>query len=224
MRASRPVSETHVYRLHSYFRSSSAWRVRAALTFKGLPYVTVPVHLVRGGGEQLAPAYLAKNPMGQVPLLEAEDGLVAQSVAIIEYLEECHPSPSLYPGSAFNRAQIRQVVEIVNSGIQPLQNLWVLRAIDHDLSQGAAGARAFAAQVIERGFRALETVLETTAGRYAVGESPSAADLCLVPQVQNARRFGVALGAFPIIARVDAEASRLEALIAAHPDRQPDAE
>lgn len=218
------MSESTEYRLHSYFRSSCSWRVRAALAFKGLPYVTVPVHLVRDGGEQLKPAYLAKNPMGQVPLLETEDGVVAQSVAILEYLDERHPTPSLYPGSAFERARIRQVVEIVNSGIQPLQNLWVLRAIEHDFGQGAAGARAFAARVIERGFKALETVLETTAGRYAVGDVPSAADLCLVPQVQNARRFGVPLDAFPIIARVDAAASELDALKAAHPDRQPDAE
>ncbi|MBT9555049.1 MAG: maleylacetoacetate isomerase [Myxococcales bacterium] len=218
------MSDAPIYRLHSYFRSSCSWRVRAALAFKGLDYITVPVHLVQGGGQQLTPAYLAKNPMGQVPLLETADGLVAQSVAILEYLEERHPAPSLYPGSAFTRAQIRQVVEVVNSGIQPLQNLWVLRAIEHDMNQGAAGARAFAARVIERGFKALETVLGGTAGRYAVGDAPSAADLFLVPQVQNARRFGVPLDGFPIIARVDREASELEALKAAHPDRQPDAE
>ena len=207
--------------LYGYWRSSCSWRVRAALTLKGLDYETRPVHLTLGGGEQLTGAHRAKNPLGQVPVLELTDGRVlSQSMAILAYLEEQHPAPALLPDDAWERACARQVAEMINAGVQPLQNLAVLRHLkaDHDIAP-APWARHF----ITAGLDAVEAVVTALPGPFCVGERPSHADLCLVPQLYNARRFECDLTRWPRLLKAEDAAMALSALQLTHPDRQPDA-
>lgn len=211
-------------RFYGYWRSSSAWRVRIALHHKDLPFEYVPVHLLEGGGQQHTPAYRAKNPMEQVPLLEIEDEgrtiRIGQSMAILEYLEERHPDPPLLPRDPILRAKARQLAEIVNSGIQPLQNLGVLQHV-----QAACGSdeRAWARHWVSRGLAALEAATAETAGTYAVGDAVSFADCCIVPQLYAARRFGVDVEPFPTLLRVEAACAVLPAFEAARPENQRDA-
>ena len=207
-------------KLYGYWRSSSAWRVRIALEWKGLPWDNVPVHLVQGGGQQHLPEHEARNPMRQVPVLELEDGRhLGQSVAIIEYLEERHPLPPLLPLDPVERAQVRQLVEIVNSGIQPMQNLFVLQRIEALGGDKAAWAR----DAISRGLGALERLARPWAGQFLVGDQLSLAELFLVPQLYNARRFGCDLQAWPTLLDVESRCVGLPAFQRAHPDAQPDA-
>jgi maleylpyruvate isomerase len=213
-------------KLYGYWRSSCTWRVRIGLLLKKLPFEYVPVHLVRDGGDQHRAEHRARNPLGQVPVLEiageAEPVYITQSLAILEYLEDEHPDPALLPGDALSRVRVRELAEIVNSGIQPLQNTAVMR----ELQRVAPGveARAWCAQFIERGLIALEGRVSRTAGRFLVGDVPTLADVCLVPQLYNARRFGVDLEPFATLRRVEAACATIEAFENAHPDRQPDAE
>jgi len=216
------------YTLYSYFRSSASFRVRIALGLKGLDYTYTPVHLVKGGGEHLLPAYRALNPMAELPCLVVHDdagratAALAQSVAILEYLEEVHPEPPLLPRAPLERARVRQIVEGVNSSIQPYQNLNVLRKLDADLGADEARNQAWARHYIRRGFDGLEPLVQASAGRFAFGDTPTFADCLLVPQMFNARRFGVDLAAYPTIVRVTDEAMRLPAFQAARPEAQPD--
>ena len=210
--------------LFNYFRSSSAWRVRIALAWKQLPYEYVAVHLLRDGGEQWRPDYLARNPQGMVPLLEIDEGgqrrSIAQSMAIIEYLEERVPEPALLPRDLWLRARARQLAEIVNSSIQPLQNTSVLQRVKGELhGDDKAWARGF----IERGLGAFEQVVGATAGRFCVGDAPSLADVYLVPQLFNARKYGLDVTPFARLVQIEAACAELPAFQAAHPDRQPDA-
>ncbi|HEY8426948.1 MAG TPA: maleylacetoacetate isomerase [Sandaracinaceae bacterium] len=208
-------------KLYGYWRSSATYRVRIALAYKGVPHEIVPVHLLEGGGQQHTEAYRAKNPMAQVPALELDDGTVlAQSMAILEYLEERYPEPPLLPKNPVQRARARQLAEIVNSGIQPLQNLDVTKRLE------AAGvdAKAWSVGVIRRGLAAYEAIAARTAGEFSVGDAPTIADCALVPQLYNARRFGIDVAAeHPTLARIEARCAELEAFARAHPDRQPDA-
>jgi maleylpyruvate isomerase len=210
--------------LHSYFRSSSAWRVRLALAIKGLSYELFTVHLLREGGEQHRPEFQKQNPLEQVPVLEVNLGRtlfrLTQSMAILEYLEEMYPKPALLPEGAEQRARVRQLSEIVNSGIQPLQNLKLqqeLRALQID---PAPLVRGF----IEHGLHALEHVARGSAGRFLVGQELTFADVFLVPQLGAARRLGVDVEAFSLLRRVERECEALEAFQAAHPEKQPDFE
>jgi maleylpyruvate isomerase len=210
-------------RLFSYWRSSSSYRVRIALALKGIEAEVVPIHL--RDGEQHAEAHLSRSPLGQVPVLEVDgpEGPVhlTQSVAILEYLEETYPEPPLLPRESIARAQTRALVEVVNSGIQPLQNFAVLKklAADH-----GADRIAWAAYHNLRGLEAMQRLAAPTAGRYCVGDEVTLADCALVPQLYNARRFGVDVdGALPLLARLDANLTALPAFQAAHPDRQVDA-
>lgn len=207
-------------KLYSYWRSSCSWRVRIALNLKGLSYEYEAVHLVRGGGEQHAEAYRRLNPLRQVPTLVTGDGTaITQSLAILEYLEETHPAPPLLPEGALARARVRQLAEVVNAGIQPVQNASVLK----QLEAMGQDKQAWAASFIARGLAALEAMARETAGAYLVGDAVSFADCCLVPQLYNARRWGVELTPYPTLTRVEATCQELEAFEAAHPDRQPDA-
>ncbi len=207
-------------KLYSYWRSSCSWRVRIALNLKGLAYEYQAVHLVRGGGEQHAEAYRRLNPLRQVPTLVTGDGTaITQSLAILEYLEETHPAPPLLPEGALARARVRQLAEVVNAGIQPVQNASVLKQLEA-LGQDK---QAWAASFIARGLAALEAMAKETAGAYLVGDAVSFADCCLVPQLYNARRYGVDLAPYPTLTRVEAACQEREAFQAAHPDRQPDA-
>jgi maleylpyruvate isomerase len=211
-------------RLYGYWRSSSAWRVRIALALKAVNYEYVPVHLVRGGGEQFRPEFIDKNPLAQVPVLEIEKNgrieLLSQSVAIIEYLDETIAEPPLLPRTPLERARCRELVELVNSGIQPIQNRLVLERV----AQGGIDSRSFAQEFITRGLSALEARVQASAGDRLLGSALTLADIYLVPQLYNARRFGVALEAFPTLVRIDAGLATHPAFAAAHPDRQPDAE
>ncbi len=218
---------SHRYALYAYFRSSASYRVRIALALKGLDYDYRPVHLLEAGGQQFTDAYRAVNPLSELPSLvvsAAGGGVtaIAQSVAILEYLEEVHPEPALLPEGALDRARVRQLVEAVNSSIQPVQNLKVMKKLGADFGIDRPAMFAWARYWIERGFEGLEALLTQTAGRFAFGDAVTLADAVLVPQVYNARRFDCDLDRFPTIARVSAAAEALDAFGAAHPHRQPD--
>jgi maleylpyruvate isomerase len=210
-------------KLYGYWRSSSAWRVRIALAWKGVPYDYQPVHLVRDGGEQHGATYRAVNPMEEVPTLEfEEDGQLrrlTQSLAIIDYLEAYAPSPPLFPRAPFLRARARQLAEIINAGTQPLQNSGVLARVKSLGADEAAWARHY----IARGLGALELVAKETAGAFLIGEAVSVADVLLVPQLYNARRFSVPLEPYPLLGRIEASCVTLPAFADSHPDKQPDA-
>lgn len=209
-------------KLYSYWRSSSSWRVRIALNLKGLSYEYAPVNLL--DGEQHGAAYRALTPAGAVPLLETQESgktvRISQSVAIIEYLEERHPSPRLIPEHPYLRARMRMMVEQVNAGIQPLQNLQILQHVDQALK---GDKKQWAAHWNDKGLRALQQLAEETAGTYLVGEQPTAADCFLIPQLYSARRFGVDLSPFGLLLRIEAACNELPAFVNAHADRQPDA-
>ncbi len=205
-------------KLHSYWRSSCSWRVRIGLALKDLEYEYVPVNLL--DAEQRGDAFAAQSAMKQVPLLEVgPEFAMTQSLAILRYLEHVVPEPALFPQGR-DGARALEIAEIINSGIQPLQNLSVLQYIE---SLGGDRA-AWGKDVITRGFVAVERALEKSSGAYCIGDRVSVADLCLVPQVYNARRFDVDLSAFPNISAIDARCAKLDAFASAHPDQQPDAQ
>jgi maleylpyruvate isomerase len=219
--------------LYGYWRSSATWRVRIGLHLKGIPFRTVPVHLVRDGGEQNQAEHLDRNPMGQVPVLSWMDDAgnayrLTQSLAILEFIEETWTSdPGLLPGDTFARCRARALAEIVNSGIQPFQNLWLLKTIS---GLGADG-REVGRTAIAKGLHALQDEVELAAdlpkaarpGDWLVGDAPTVADACLIPQLYNARRFGLDVDRWPLLAAIDRRAAEHPAFIAAHPDAQPDA-
>ncbi len=207
-------------KLYGYWRSSSSWRVRIALNLKGLAYENVPVHLVRDGGEQHTPEYVAKNPMHQVPCLELGDGSrLTQSVAIIEYLEETHPTAPLLPAEPMLRAYARELMEISNSAIQPMHNLATLLAVE----QLGTGRKSWAAPFIQRGLKAMEERVSRIAKTFATGDAPTVADIAIVPQLYSARRFGVDVAAYPTLQRIEGNCIAVDAFRSAHPDQQPDA-
>jgi maleylpyruvate isomerase len=207
-------------KLYSYWRSSSSWRVRIALAWKQLAYEYVPVDIVHGGEHELE-RHRERSPLGQVPMLELDDGRrLTQSMAILEYLEEAHPSPPLLPRDAYQRARARSLAELVNSGVQPLQNLSVLKHVKRALGQDE---QAWGRHFVERGLRALEAEAQASAGRFLVGDAPTIADVLLVPQLFGARRFGVDLAPLPTLVRVESECVQLPAFVAAAPENQPDA-
>lgn len=208
-------------KLHSYWRSSCAWRARIALGLKGLDYEYVPVHLMRDGGEQNRPEFTAINPMSQVPVLEDGDVVLTQSLAIIEYLDETHPEPPLLPKSALERARARQLAEMVNAGIQPLQNSGVMQHFAAVAPE--ADPKAWSKHWIERGLHALQGVARASAGKFMVGDAVTVADICLVPQMYNARRFELDLAPLSLLTDIEARCAELPAFRAAHPDVQPDA-
>jgi maleylpyruvate isomerase len=210
--------------LYGFWRSSATWRVRIALAHKGLDYELRPVHLRRpGGGDQYAPEYQQKNPMAQVPLLEVDDGgealRLTQSLAILEYLEERWPDPPLLPHDRRLRAHVRRVAEMINSGIQPLQNTSVQLRVKELGVDDAAWVRHW----VEKGLAALEASVAPGAGAFCVGDALSFADVCLVPQIEFSRRFGLDLAPYPTLVRVAGACAALPAFVRAHADRQPDA-
>lgn len=214
-------------KLYTYFRSSAAYRVRIALNLKGLQYEAVPVHLLRGGGEQLQAAYRTVNPAALLPALEIDDGAtLTQSMAIIEYLDETHPAVPLLPADPLGRARVRALALTVACDIHPLGNLRVLKYLVHELKVSDDAKAAWSRHWIGEGFAALEAMLANapSTGRYCHGDTPTLADCCLVPQVFNALRFEVDMTRFPTIARIHAACSELDAFSDAHPSKQPDTE
>ena len=209
--------------LYSYFRSSAAYRVRIALNLKGLAYETVSIHLQKEGGLNRKPAYRAVNPQMRVPVLKLDSGdIITQSLAIIEYLDELHPQPPLLPRGALERAKVRALAQLVACDIHPLNNTSPLRYLKNELGQDQAKIDAWYHHWILEGFEALEAMV--AGGRYAFGDAVTLADVCLVPQVTNARRLKVPLERFPKIVAIDAACARLPAFEKARPENQPDAE
>lgn len=210
--------------LYDYFRSSAACRVRIALRLKGLTYEQIPIHLVRGGGEHLSEAYRAINPQRRVPALAvgADRTILIQSPAILEWLEETFPEPPLLPADPFSRARCRAVASIVACDIHPLNNSGTVKYLRQQLGCGQPAIDAWYAHWITEGFSAIEDLIEPKP--FAMGETVSLADLFIVPQVYNARRFAVPLDAFPKIVAVADACAALPAFSAAAPENQPDAE
>jgi len=212
--------------LHTYWRSSASYRVRIALNLKGIRYESRAVHLVRDGGEQKKPAYLDLNPQGLVPLLVVDGRPINQSLAIIEYLEECWPEPALLPTGPADRARVRSLALMIACDIHPLNNSGVHRYLGSELGVAEPDRQRWYRHWIEAGFRAIETRLarETETGRYCHGDSPGLADVFLVPQVYNARRFDCDLAPFPHIVEIEEACLELDAFRRAEPEAQPDAE
>ncbi|WP_322043890.1 maleylacetoacetate isomerase [Paraburkholderia sp. J67] len=214
-------------KLYSYFRSSASYRVRIALNLKNLPYEYQPVHLVREGGEQLKPEYRKINPDAIVPTLVDDDNhAIQQSLAIIEYLEETHPEPPLLPKSPVDRAHVRSLALQVACEIHPIDNLRVLKYLKHTLGVDDAAKDAWYRHWIESGFATLEARLasDPRTGKLCFGDTPTLADLCLVPQVFNANRFKIDTTRYPTIQRIYDYAMQLDAFARAAPGEQPDAE
>ena len=210
--------------LYTYWRSSSAYRVRIGLNLKGIDYEPSFVHLVREGGEQHKPEYRRINPQGLVPTLVDGEHVIHQSLAILEYLDETRPEPTLLPGSAGDRARIRALAMIVASDIQPVQNLRVLQYLVEELGQPDEKKIEWIRDWINRGFEALERHLQDPrTGVFMHGNTSTMADCVLVPQYYNAARFGVDMKPYPTIDRIYATCMELDAFTRAAPENQPDA-
>ncbi len=212
-------------KLYDYFRSSAAYRVRIALNLKGLAPERVFVHLRKGA--QRADDYLALNPQGLVPALATDDGAVlTQSLAIVEWLDETHPRPPLLPADPNGRARVRAVAMAIACDIHPLDNLRVLNYLVGTLGATGEQKDGWYKYWIDVGLEALETRLarETATGHYCHGDTPTIADICLVPQLANARRVAIDLAPFPTLMRIETACNALPAFAAAAPARQPDAE
>lgn len=212
-------------KLYTYFRSSAAYRVRIALALKGLKPEMIPVHLLRDGGEQSTPEYLALNRQGLIPALDNDGLLVTQSMAICEYLDEIQPTPPLLPEGPAARARVRALALAIACEIHPLNNLRVLNYLTGTLGLSEAQKLAWYHHWIRLGFTAMEAQLaaESASGNFCHGDAPTLADVFLVPQVANARRFDLDLSVFPTLLRIDAKCRELPAFIAAAPQNQADA-
>src|SRR4051794_40302108 len=208
-------------RLHGYFRSSASYRVRIALNLKGLTAEHLAHHLRKG--EQRDPAYLAINPQGLVPTLDDGGTILTQSLAIIEWLDETHPEPPLLPRDPLRRAQVRAFAQVLACDTHPVQNLKVLARL-RELGLPEDKVTAWAGWANREGLLACEALVKHEPGPFCFGATPTLADLCLVPQLGNARRFGVDVGAFPRLLQAEAAAKALPAFAEAAPERQPDAE
>jgi maleylpyruvate isomerase len=216
----------HMITLYSYFRSSASYRVRIALALKHLSYDYVPIHLLKGGGEQFSAAYRALNPAALTPTLIPEgDSPITQSLAIIEYLDEMHPTPTLLPTSPEDRAYVRSIAQQIACEIHPLNNLRVLSYLKNQLNVTDEQKSAWYAHWVALGFDAIETTLATDprTGQFCFGSTPTLADICLIPQVFNAKRMGVSLDPYPTISRINDAACVLDAFARAEPSVQPDA-
>jgi maleylpyruvate isomerase len=210
-------------KLYSYFRSSAAYRVRIALNLKGMPYDMVPIHLTKDGGHQRKPEFVAVNPQMRVPALALDSGdVLTQSLAIIEYLDEIQREPPLLPAGALARAKVRAIAQAVACDIHPLNNLIALQYLKNTLKHAQPEIDAWYHHWVIEGFKAIETMISP--GPYACGAHVTLADLCLVPQVFNARRLKVPIDAFPKVVAAYAACLKLAAFDKARPENQPDAE
>ena len=213
-------------KLYNYFRSSASYRVRIALNLKGLPYEYVPVHLLKDGGQQLAPSFRTLNPDSLTPVLDDEGQVLTQSLAIIEYLEETRPLPPLLPRAAVERAYVRSIALAIACEIHPLNNLRVLRYLVKTLGLSEEQKNTWYRHWVEQGLASLEArlVAEARSGLYALGDAITIADVVIVPQIFNAQRMDCNLGSVPTVMRIFDHCMQLPAFIDAQPSAQPDAE
>lgn len=213
-------------KLYTFFRSSASYRVRIALNLKGLEYEQVPIHLRRGGGEQFSSSYKAINPQSLVPALEDDGRVLTQSLAIMEYLEERYPKPLLLPVDPADRALVRSMALVIACEIHPIQNLRVLNHLKDRHQQSDDDVNRWARHWIELGLAALEPMIHAAPrrGKFCFGDTPTLADICLVPQLANGRRFGCDLTRYAALTQIEANCNSLAAFAKAAPDKQPDAE
>jgi maleylpyruvate isomerase len=210
-------------KLYTYFRSSAAYRVRIALNLKGLPYEMVAVHLTKDGGQQHRPEFRAVNPQERVPALALSSGeVLTQSLAIVEYLDDIAPEPPLLPADALARAKVRAIAQMVACDIHPLNNLISLQYLKRALKHEQTEIDVWYHHWVIEGFKAIEAMI--TPAPYACGAHVTLADVCLIPQVFNARRLKVPLEQFPKIVAVETACLKLPAFDKARPENQPDAE
>ena len=217
---------TKALKLYSYWRSSAAYRVRIALNLKGLDYTLVPVHLINNGGEQHHPDFHAVNPQELIPVLVDGERVIRQSLAIVEYLDEVHPkSAPLLPADARSRARVRSLALAIACDIHPLNNARVLQYLEHELHIAQDARERWTRHWIGLSFAALEGLLgsDLATGRFCHGDEPTLADVLLIPQVYNARRWQLDLTAYPTLLRIEQTCLELEAFQRALPENQPDA-
>jgi maleylacetoacetate isomerase len=213
-------------KLYTFFRSSASYRVRIALNLKGLSYEQAPIHLRRGGGEQLGAAYKLINPQALVPALEDNGRIFTQSLAIIEYLEEKYPKPPLLPADPGDKAFVRSMAMVIACEVHPIQNLRVLNYVKKEYSQSDEQVNRWAQHWIDLGLSALEQMIlaQPHRGKFCFGDTPTVADICLVPQLGNARRYGCELSKYPAVLDIEKSCTALAAFANAAPEKQPDAE
>ncbi len=213
-------------KLYTFFRSSASFRVRIALNLKGRKYEQAPIHLRRGGGEQLSAAYKAINPQALVPALEDGGKILTQSLAIIEYLEERYPQPPLLPREPADKALVRSMALVIACEVHPIQNLRVLQYVKREYNQSDEQVNRWAQHWIDLGLAALEQMIVAPPrrGKFCFGDTPTLADICLVPQLGNARRYGCDLSPYPAIIEIEKNCMALPAFADAAPEKQPDAE
>lgn len=206
-------------KLYDYFRSSACYRVRIALNLKQLDYHIVPIHLVENGGEQHSTDYQQINPQQLVPSLDIEGQTITQSLAIIEYLEETYPKPALLPTNSYERAIARSYAQIIAADIHPLNNLRVLNYLTHDLKISNASKDTWYQHWIQAGLSTLEKLIDKhhLSGDFCIGFVPTIADICLIPQLYNARRFNCDLTAYPNLLRIEANCKKISAFEYAFP-------
>jgi maleylacetoacetate isomerase len=208
-------------RLHDYWRSSAAYRVRIALHMKGLEVEQIPVDL-RAGGQRTAD-YLALNPQGLVPFFEDGDLAISQSLAIIEYLEEAYPAVPILPKEPVDRARVRAIAQIIACDIHPLNNLRALQFLESELKASQKKRGIWYHQWLAKGFEAVEAMVKDLPGRFCLGDEPTLADICLMPQVYNAKRYEFDLRVYPTIRMISDQCQEVEAFARAAPQHQPDA-
>ena len=213
-------------KLYTFFRSSASYRVRIALNLKGINYEQAPIHLRRGGGEQLMPAYRAINPQALVPALEDGGRILTQSLAIIEYLDEKYPNPPLLPKEPADKALARGMALVIACEVHPIQNLRVLKHVKASYNQTDEQVNKWAQHWIDLGLSALQEMVaaQPKPGKFCFGDTPTLADICLIPQLGNARRYGCDLAKYPAILAIEKNCNALPAFANAAPEKQPDAE
>ena len=217
------MTKSSQIKLYSYFRSSAAYRVRIALNYKKIDYEYCAVHLTQDGGKQYTADYTKLNPLAQVPCLVHQNKVISQSMAIIQYLDDINPASLLFPKDAYDRAVVTQLCEIVNSGIQPLQNVSVTNRLEKNHMFSSEDSKKWIQFWNHKGLQAIEEILKKTAGTFCYGDSFTAADCFLIPQVFSANRFGVDLSTFSKINKINEHCLTLDHVQKASPSLQPDA-